>query len=290
MQFWRYFLLLLGSANASIYLVLVFGDDSSCLDLDLTATKSLSRESYKKVMTLAAFPYIFQTTWRCFFISEYPNRRTYTNNPMNSVLVARLLAAVGEFCFGVQLALALYTACLSASLLGPILVLRCVLCLVVLDAIGQCCATYGTVMGSSFPFFLEGLLWASIFSICFVLASTSIFGHVGTGYTPLLLFAVVVMTPPAILYMVFGYCPMCWQDWCKEAKESLLRNGRKDAPSFRSKAWEALTFRSVTQEWSIWSHECTWQTLYFSVGTWASLLLIIFPLQQTPEGMAANAR
>lgn len=45
-------------------------------------------------------PYVFQTVWRSILISEYFDRRVSTGYFLNAPLFARLLAVVGELCYG----------------------------------------------------------------------------------------------------------------------------------------------------------------------------------------------
>jgi len=269
---WRALLLVLGCFNACTYAVLVLWEDESA-----------ARWSYKSMMRALAFPYVFQTTWRCIFISDYVHRSTISDHPLNSVLVARLLAAVGEFCFGVQLALGIYIASLSTSILPSDVICVLAVSIVLLDGVGQCCATYGTIMGSTLPFVLEAILWSCIFSISLVMALSSAEHVEFTTYEGVFLSAVITLVSPALAYMLFGYCPLCWEAWRKEVhksrKEGLLPAATMQSQSFRSKAWEALTLRVPTQDWRVWEPECTWQTLYFTVGTWSSLGLMVFPLQ-----------
>jgi len=53
-------------------------------------------------MRLLAIPYVFECVWRSFLPCQYDNRITIIDNPVNSVLAARLLAAVGESCWAIQ--------------------------------------------------------------------------------------------------------------------------------------------------------------------------------------------
>lgn len=224
-------------------------------------------------------------------MSEYPNRYTMTNHPMNSVLVARLLAAVGEFCFGMQLALGMYVLCARISAVGLGTLLTWAISIVVLDGAGQCCATYGTIAGSSLPFFVEGVAWTVIMSTTSLIALVSIFSAAEAHAAETqLLWVVMAVTLPGSLYMACGYCPLCWKSWQKERdmKESSKLSSRAHVPlcqesdlsnmTFASKCWEALTLRVPTQEWSVWKHEVVWQTLYFSVGTWSSLAFLALRL------------
>jgi len=285
---WRIALLLLAVTNVSIYLAIVFGNTvATCSNPPNEPTERIDKlscwDAYPAVMKLLALPYVFQTTWRCVFISEYPTRSTVTNHPLNSVLVARILAAFGEFSYGVQLALGLYTCCIRAHPTYPALVITAVFCIIILDGVGQCFATYGTIMGSNMPFFFEGLVWVGIFSIGLGLAGVSIASVALSSVRGLFLCLVIALMTPAQLYMLLGYCPLCWDAWRREAvaagSERLLKPRNQHEFPFRKKAWEALTVRVHTQDWIVWRHECTWQTLYFSIGTWSSLGLAALPLQ-----------
>jgi hypothetical protein len=259
---WHTFFIALAVLNTSLY-----------VGLARLPPDPLGNDAYHNIARILAFPYVFQTSWRCIFISEYPNRRTIFDHPLNSVLLARLMAAVGEVCFGAQLALGLFVVCSPASVLPYTWVLYLAICMVIFDGIGQCCATYGTIMGSHFPFFVEGLLWTSIFFIALLLACTSILATPLYNYdiNALFLWMVLALTLPGITYLIFGYCPLCWDAWKKAAPA---------VPStFSAKFWEALTYRSPTHDWNVWQHEVTWQTLYFSIGTWSSLGLMAIPLR-----------
>jgi hypothetical protein len=285
---WRGFLFGLACLNVSLYIHFVRRDELSCLatsNADRLTTGVLGNVSYQMAMQILAFPYVFQTSWRCIFISEYPNRRTITDHPLNSVLVARLLAALGEFCFGVQLALGLYVACAPAFALHPEVLMGLAACLVSFDGIGQCCATYGTIVGSNLPFFVEGIMWVGIFAVSMFLAATNIvlLPFDVTSTTTFFSWLVVILTMPGLLYMTMGYCPLCWEAWRQEvfrgqSTKPLLQGDAKSIPFF-AKAWEALTYRAPTQAWDVWSHEFTWQTLYFTVGTWSSIGFVALPLQ-----------
>lgn len=266
----------------------VLRDDPFCSATQADLPPSpLPNVSYGTAMAILAFPYVFQTSWRCIFISEYPNRRTITNHPLNSVLVARLLAALGEFCFGLQLALGLYVACAHAIILHHSYLVASLVCLVCFDAFGQCCATYGTIVGSNFPFFIEGIMWFGIFSISMALAVANVILSPLpiTSVSIIFSWLAIIFTTPGLLYLSMGYCPLCWEAWREEVSKGqsstpLLQDGKGKSNSlFWAKAWEALTYRSPTQAWDVWSHEFTWQTLYFTIGTWSSIALVAVPLQ-----------
>ncbi|CAK0799707.1 unnamed protein product [Prorocentrum cordatum] len=64
-------------------------------------------------------------------------------------------------------------------------------------------------------------------------------------------------------YMVFDYCPMCLEF---NRRSALTKNDKTMTICQGAKG--AIWNRIVTTKWEDWREECTWQTLYFSVGTW----------------------
>jgi hypothetical protein len=64
---------------------------------------------YCRAMRLLPIPYVFECAWRSFLPSQYNARLVLVDNPVNSVLAARLLATVGEICWAVQVSWALRT-------------------------------------------------------------------------------------------------------------------------------------------------------------------------------------
>ena len=61
----------------------------------------------KRTMLILAFPYLFQIAWRSVFPAEYAGNTTFFDSGANSVMMERLMAAVGETCFAAQLAAAI---------------------------------------------------------------------------------------------------------------------------------------------------------------------------------------
>lgn len=255
---WRNSLIVLAIFNISTFLYII---------TTLTSIKN-------NFAVIAGIPYIFQTTWRCFFISEYVNRQTIYFTKWNSPLVARLLAFLGEFCFGIQLSMTFWKRWNVhpglPSILSPTFV--CI-SLVLLNFTGQLCATTGIALRDNFFFLLEGMLWA----VMFVLQILSALDHIVLPYYyhsidesiyfwMFLLFASFF----AILYQTMLYCPMCYYDWkVQRHNRSLsIRNiflGLQDAHSKQR----------VTRRWKDWKNEWIWQSLYFSFGTWACLYMMI---------------
>jgi len=245
---------------------------NTCLFSYALLTYVLVEGEYTQIQRLiqfSAFPYVWQTTWRCIFISEYVDRHTIGDHPLNSVLLARIFAAVGEFTFGIQLAFALrtYTSDVALAILP-------------LDFIGQVFATSGTITRSNLCFLCEGILWTLIFAVlCGVAAVTLLRSTSLTSEATTFLRLVVAFTVPGMVYMVGGYIPLCFAAWSKEseAQEKCKEDGLKKRRPIGELAWEALVMRVPTMDWAVWQGEVVWQTLYFAIGTWSSVWLMAYP-------------
>eukprot|EP00746_Dinoflagellata_sp_MGD_P145159 gnl/MRDRNA2_/MRDRNA2_77807_c0_seq1.p1 gnl/MRDRNA2_/MRDRNA2_77807_c0~~gnl/MRDRNA2_/MRDRNA2_77807_c0_seq1.p1 ORF type:complete len:257 (-),score=20.14 gnl/MRDRNA2_/MRDRNA2_77807_c0_seq1:23-793(-) len=215
----------------------------------LTPTESLTLRYQRWLGT----PYVFQITWRSIFISEYVHRRTISSSKWNSPLLARILAAIGEFCFGLQLSLTIWhrwESSLPREI--PSFLLPC------LDFCGQILATLGTALQHNGFFFMEGVLWTQMFAIC---ALSAIVNRLNSGFWV----AALVACSASVIYMATDYCPMCWNAWSSQKKRAINFN------ALRRGFGEAWTTIKPTQSWEHWRDEWVWQTLYFSLGSWCSI-------------------
>jgi len=253
-----------------------------------------SSPKYQQHMRWLGVPYIFQVAWRSFLPSEYPTRTVFFDTPLSSPMLARCLAAVGEICFGTQLAMA--TVKLSSDVEDALqvqsegddglkksgqIVTRTVHSLagfqVACDVAGQCCACVGTATTDTRFFYYEGRLW--------------MFWSISVTLSGLLLWVRCQKVPrrrrqqcvePAALsllggglavtlFMALSYCPMCLERWQVDKAE-----GRQPLPLWKG-AWDAAVTRVPTRAWSYWKDEVLWVSGYFTIGVWACLRLTYAP-------------
>ena len=64
-----------------------------------------ARAKYQRVLRLLALPMVLQCAWRGVFPSLYLQRYTFWDTPLNSILVDRSFACVGELAWNAQIAL-----------------------------------------------------------------------------------------------------------------------------------------------------------------------------------------
>ena len=242
---------------------------------------------YRRTMRLLAFPFFFQTTWRCMFPCDYTSRSAFFDTPLSSALGERLLAAVGEACFGAQLAVAtshIATEVLEstpasrpASLKVLSLVRSLAWFIVPLDLIGQLCATTGTITQNQLYFLFESFCWIGIFATAWAcgvplcVLRPRLNGPHGSD-AKLFVRLLCTAAPLALSYQIFGYTVDCWHRY-----ETDNANGAIYQPLGGAAAWDALVRRVPTREWSVWQVEWLWMSLYFSFGTWASIWLMRAP-------------
>lgn len=237
---WRVFLAALSVFNAFFYLYILYYK---------------SPQSYHIYLS---FPYIFQVIWRSFFISEYVHRHTISSSPFNSPLVARLLAAIGEFCFGLHLSISLGSKWDSSfPKFLPCLLIPC------FDFTGQVCATIGTALQHNGFFFVEGCLWTGMFGLC-------AFSAIVNGLSTKFWVATWVVSGAAMSYMSLNYCPMCKKAWDTQPHRPI------NLTVFKRGIYRALRNFQETHKWVHWKDEVLWQSLYFVLGPWCSMYFIVY--------------
>jgi len=128
-------------------------------------------------MRVLAIPYVFECVWRSFLWCQYNNRQTLIDSSVNSVLLQRCLAFVGEISWGIQLGWGLRVIGKNLPLRGTELTQYRIRTGVTYTSyvissfafIANCCSLTGTITSDyAFPT-AEESLWASLYlmgSIC----------------------------------------------------------------------------------------------------------------------------
>mmetsp|Transcript_27268 Transcript_27268/g.86643 ORF Transcript_27268/g.86643 Transcript_27268/m.86643 type:complete len:316 (+) Transcript_27268:82-1029(+) len=250
---------------------------------------------YQRRMKWLAAPYAFQAVWRSVFPSEYPFRLAFFDTPLSSAMLARCMAAVGEVCFGAQLALA--TAWVTSDVeqglkeeaaetgsdgAGPLtrLALQGVRAgaamQLLFDVAGQVCACAGTITTNQLFFVWEAVLW-SLFSAvgalngCFLWHTCRSLGGRRRGSGQPFVVGLGVAGTAMCAYMCSSYLPACYSRWELDIAQQRLH------PTFLEGLADALLRRVPTREWSAWKHDAGWLSGYFSFGIWSSLWMMRAP-------------
>lgn len=76
----------------------------SWIKLTPPPTEDPKLTAYQKKVRILAFPFVLECAWRSIFPSIYASRQTFWDTPLNSILIDRTLACVGEVANAMQLA------------------------------------------------------------------------------------------------------------------------------------------------------------------------------------------
>ena len=78
-------------------------------------------------------------------------------------------------------------------------------------------------------------------------------------------------------YMAAVDVPSYWKDHQTQQLQSFVPN------SFAEGVWNALTFRDVTHNLSLWQPSLLWKSLYFTLGPWLSMAMMTAPVVEVDE-------
>ena len=174
------------------------------------------------------------------------------------------MAAVGETCLGVQIAVAFILILRGSFAVGRRrdAVYAACIALVFFDVLGQQFATYGTVWARLWPFYAEAVCWEMAFASCLV-ASYTLIGVAPRHTTALR--ASFVAFAAAWAYQARVYTPECHLRWAEGVADGSEATRAAPHPG------EALWLRVPSRAWDAWRSDAVWMTPYFSLGAWASL-------------------
>lgn len=221
----------------------------------------------RRTQLLLALVYVLVCAFRSFLPRADVQRICLLDTPLSSVFVGRTVATIAELCFAMQWSLFIQKNA---------------------EGVGDTAVRW--VGRALFPM----IIWAEIASWYAVL-STNFMGNVIEQSTWTLGGALIGLcyirlypqadealrqflrrTTPILLAFIFFMCtvdiPHYYARWSADEladKQYLaLADGLHDAAT----RW------IVTYEWSEWTDEVAWMTLYFSVGVWLSIALSHAPL------------
>jgi hypothetical protein len=169
--YWWTEMVLISVINCILCLVIFIKTKPPTHDLKTIPQKHWWSIRYVTAMRYLAIPFVFECTWRSFLPSLYNSRTTIIDDDINSILLARFLAAIGEICWGTQIALAYVAISRSLPMRGRESVRRFILnnmpriakLIVLLDVTAQCFSCAGAVTTSYRYVLVEESLWTIIF-------------------------------------------------------------------------------------------------------------------------------
>jgi len=199
--------------------------------------------------------YSFQVIIRSFFPSEYFHQRVVRESLASSILLARILASIGETAFAFLVGSFFVSKRGGASPSFAVnLTLVCVL--------AQCCATAGTIFKKRKLFVAEGVIWAFIFALLFKIEADS-----NNKATAACLALVVA-------YMVSFYVPMCVKACGGEEAKPPSPFDKNKSMSLKQKIYISAFQVTPSFSYEDWESEFSWQIPYFALGPLVSLCII----------------
>ena len=264
---WRWYYTLCAIAAANMVLLII-----RILSID-------PKDRYAKIMKFLGIPWVFECIWRSIFPSLYLQRFVWWDTVLNSIILDRSLACVGELCWVSQFTSAMVfldrqihsrrggggghssIRLLAFASFTTYVAAECVSYYNVATTNEYYAALEVVLDGIAFVILLPGYLY--LWALCpgsMLQSRTKIF----LGAT-----AITCVVYPA--YNFFIDAPMYMARYHEDE-----RNHKSYFPF-----WEGLKDASVrriqTHAYDDWYQDMTWMVLYFSLGAWSGLLLMDGP-------------
>jgi hypothetical protein len=204
--------------------------------------------------------YVFGCAFRSFLpVYDIP-RLCVVDTWASSVLVGRSVATFAELAFAAQRAAYLHRSELEGVRMVS-------LTIVPLIAIAQICCWYSVLTKRNLGHVFENSLWGiSAALVVFSLVAIESRSPASLSLAP------AVWAVGGALFVVYIFIvdvPMYWRRW--KADEALGRQYLS-----LTQGVVDMSRRSVLcMRWEDWRSEVTWMTLYFSVGVWVSISLVL---------------
>ena len=195
--------------------------------------------------------YVFGCAFRSFLpVYDIP-RLCVVDSWASGVLIGRSVATLAELAFAAQWAVYLHGSELEW--------VRAVsLTIVPLIAVAQICCWHAVLTTRNLGHVFENSLWG-ISAALVVISLLAIGSHAVLAVGGMLFVA----------YIFIVDVPMYWRRW--KADEALGRRYLSFAQGFTDMSRRSV----VSMRWEDWRSEVTWMTLYFSLGVWVSISLVL---------------
>lgn len=233
-----------------------------------------ARTFYEKTMKALAIPWTFECAYRCYFPSLYLQRYVFWDTPLNSIIVDRTLAFIGEMCWVTQTALALVYVSYNIFGKRKIWIEVTGIAAVLVYLFAEFTSYYNTATTNEFYASLEVILdgvsyllmWpASMYMFC--KCPGRVLGSSGKTYLFVMIFLCLIY--PA--YNIFIDAPMYMKRYHEDQRN------HKSYLSFWAGLKDAAVRRVPTRQYDDWSQDMAWMTAYFTIGVWSSLLMMYAP-------------
>jgi hypothetical protein len=237
-----------------------------------------AKDEYGKWMKYLAVPWVVECAWRSVFPSLYLQRYAFWDTPLNSIIVDRNFACVGELAFQVQVCLALRQVdrdIARATGRSP----RCWIqgsanLSVMVYVAAECMSYYNTATTNEWFAALEVFTDASAYVVIFP-ALVYLFcqcpGKILESGAKIYL---LVMSLYCVILSYFNFTvdvPMYLKRYAEE------QANHKKYFEFFEGLRDAAVRRVVTRKYEDWNEDMFWMVVYFSAGAWLGIALMLGP-------------
>lgn len=220
------------------------------------------RTPYAESQLFLAAVYVGVCGFRSLFPRVDLERVCLWDSWLSAIVLGRTAATIAELCFALQCGL--FVQRLS-DLTGLPLLAAAAQAFLPLALVAQIACWYAVLSLDHLGHALEETLWALIMLI--LALSTGAAGFASQGALAwLLLTGAVVYCVGAVLTLVFDVTMYVGRRraWANVHRLPLA-TGLRDCG----------VRRMPTRAWEVWRHEVAWMTLYFSIGVWTSLAMVL---------------
>lgn len=227
---------------------------------------------YQKAMRYLAVPWVINCAWRSVFVSLYLQRYVFWDTALNSIIVDRGFACVGELTWVAQCALAV---CYIDRELVPggrkWIQASGVLCFLIYVA-AEATSYYNVATTNEYYCAVEVILDGVAYLVMFPAVLRLLCQcpkQCTSGKVYLVVMLIVTLAYP--YYNTFVDAQMYMQRYHADQK------AHKQYFTFWAGIKDAATRRIETHSLDSWKEDMTWMTAYFSVGAWSGILLMWAP-------------
>ena len=239
-----------------------------------TVLRHPTSSAYQRWMRWLAVPMVLECAWRGVFPSLYLQRYTFWDTPLNSVIVDRTLACVGELAWTGQLALALAHVDGELRQGGSRWVRCCCVLSLVIMVVAEGASYYNTAttneLWAAIEVALDALSWVVLLPGA-VMLSCELHARGGrsTARSFCLVFAIAAVIYPC--YNAVVDCPMYL------ARYKADQAAGKHYFPFWAGLGDAATRRVPVRTLAAWEQDMFWMVAYFGPAAWSSIWLVRSP-------------
>lgn len=227
---------------------------------------------YRRLQLLFGGVYVVGCASRSFILRSDGRRYSMIDHVISSVFVGRTTATIAEMAFVVQWALLLYALSKRAQdRTGE----RLALSLVPIIGVAEVCSWMGILSTNPMFHAVEESLW-TLTAALFMAGLALRLKEAGPELKRFLV-AALVTCAFYLLYMVTEDVPTYVHRYQQMTADGV------QFMSFGEGFADAMTWQ-VKKTWVDWEREVVWQSLYFSLAVWMSLVLIHRPLFPEERG------